>query len=118
SRAAVTNLLRLLALPEDVKTLLEKGEIEMGHARALLTLSEIQQVDATQQIRLKNLSVRDTEELVRRLQAPKIHMQSRPVDPDVQRLQNDLSQQIKLPVMIRYNAKGKGKIEIRYRNMV
>lgn len=117
SRAAVTNLLRLLALDDEVKTMLEKGEMEMGHARALLTLSESLQLEAAHQITLKGLSVRDTEELVRRMQLPKILEETRPADPDVQRLQHDLSQRIKLPVMIRYNAKGRGKIEIRYRNL-
>ncbi len=117
SRAAVTNLLRLLALQDDIKNMLEKNEIEMGHARALLTLSEEDQLSVARQIVLKGLSVRETEETVRRHQMPNIKKDVPPVDPDIQRLQQDLSQRIRLPVAISYNHKVQGKIQIRYRSI-
>src|SRR3990167_89261 len=118
SRTTVTNLLRLLNLPEKIKLLLASGELEMGHARALLTLTEELQLQAAQKIIEKKLSVRDTEALVQRLQSPKTITTSRPVDPDVQRLQQDLSHHLKLAVAIRHNARGRGKVVIRYRSLL
>lgn len=117
SRTNVTNMLRLLALSEEVKTMLERGELEMGHARALLVLPETLQVDAANQIVTKGLSVRDAEELARRLQSPTLPPSVKTIDPDILRLQNDLSHRFKVPVIVRCNASGKGKIEIRYRNL-
>lgn len=118
SRVAVTNLLRLLNLPEKIKLLLEAGDLEMGHARALLTLPEELQLQAAQQIIEKKLSVRETENLVRQLQTPDITPAARPIDPDVQRLQQDLSRHLKLAVAIRHNSKGRGKVVIRYRSLL
>ncbi len=117
SRATVTNLLRLLLLAEEVKVMLEHGDIEMGHARALLTLTAVAQVDAAQMIVDKGLSVRETEELVRRLQLPKLPAIPKTIDPDVKRLQQDLSSRLKLMVAIQCNTKGKGKLVIRYNNL-
>lgn len=117
SRATVTNLLRLLSLVDDVKKMLEHGDLEMGHARALLALSDALQVDAANTIVHKGLSVRDTEELVRRLQMPKLPDVPKSIDPDVKRLQQDLTTRLRLNVAIQCNAKGKGKIVIRYKNL-
>jgi ParB family chromosome partitioning protein len=117
SRTTVTNLLRLLQLAEEVKTMLEHGDIEMGHARALLSLPESVQVDAAQMIVDKNLSVRETEELVRRLQMPKLPEMPKSIDPDIKRLQQDLSSRLKMMVAIQCNNKGKGKLVIRYSNL-
>ncbi|MDR3490539.1 MAG: ParB/RepB/Spo0J family partition protein [Gammaproteobacteria bacterium] len=119
SRATVSNLLRLLALNEDVKAMLEIGDLEMGHARALLTLDNKLQLDAAEIIIAKGLSVRETEELVRRMQLPSELVQSmtKPVDPDIKRLQQDLTHRIRLPVVIHCNAKGKGKLVIQYSNI-
>lgn len=117
SRAAVTNLLRLLSLAEEVKTMLEHGDLEMGHARALLTLPESLQIEAAQTIINKTLSVRETEELVRRLQMPTLPDLPKPIDPDIKRLQQDLSSRLKLMVGIQCNAKGRGKLTIRYNNL-
>ncbi|MCD6039773.1 MAG: parB 1 [Gammaproteobacteria bacterium] len=117
SRAGVTNLLRLLTLTDEVRTLLEQGDIEMGHARALLTLPPDLQIDAARAIVNKKLSVRETEELVRRLQTPSLHGISKPLDPDVMRLQELLSNQLKLPVLVQHSKKGSGKIVIRYQNL-
>jgi len=119
SRATVSNLLRLLALNNDVKTMLELGDLEMGHARALLPLTDALQLEAAEMIIAKGLSVRETEELVRRLQLPAslIQTMSKPIDPDIKRLQQDLTHQIRLPVAIHCNARGKGKVVIQYSNM-
>jgi len=117
SRASVTNLLRLLTLTEEVRTMLEHGDIEMGHARALLTLPAVSQVDAAQMIVEKGLSVRETEELVRRLQMPNLPAMPKSVDPDIRRLQQDLANKLKLMVAINCNPKGKGKVVIRYGNL-
>lgn len=117
SRTSVTNLLRLLSLPDEIRTLLEHGDIEMGHARALLTLPEVSQLDAAQIIIERGLSVRDTEELVRRLQMPNLPEMPKSIDPDIKRLQQDLSTRLKLMVAINCNPKGKGKVVIRYNNL-
>jgi ParB family chromosome partitioning protein len=117
SRASVTNLLRLLSLAEEVRTLLENGDIEMGHARALLALPDISQMDAALMIVEKALSVRDTEELVRRLQLPNLPAMPKSIDPDIRRLQQDLANKLKLMVAINCNPKGKGKVVIRYSNL-
>jgi ParB family chromosome partitioning protein len=119
SRTTVTNLLRLLTLEEDVKLLLEQGELEMGHARALLSLSPTLQWEAAEAVVAKGLSVRETEELVRRLQLPSsvTQAQPKPVDPDVKRLQQDLTHRLRLQVAIQCGAKGKGKLVIRYNNL-
>lgn len=117
SRASVTNLLRLLTLTEEVRVMLEHGEIEMGHARALLTLTEKQQIDVAHAIINKNLSVRETEEIVRRLQLPQLPAVPKSMDPDVKRLQEDLSARLRMAVSVQYNAKGKGKVVFRYKNL-
>lgn len=117
SRASVTNLLRLLTLAEEVKTMLEHGDIEMGHARALLSLPEALQIEAAQNIINKGLSVRDTEELVRVLQLPKLPAMPKSIDPDIRRLQEDLANRLSLAVAIQCNPKGKGKVVIKYSDL-
>ncbi|MBX3708489.1 MAG: ParB/RepB/Spo0J family partition protein [Gammaproteobacteria bacterium] len=118
SRASVTNLLRLLALPEEVKNMLEQGLLEMGHARTLITLPESAQLEAAQLIVSRNLSVRETENLVRRLQSPPTNnIKQQHLDPDILHLQENLSKQLKLRVAIQCNAKGRGKLVIHYRSL-
>jgi ParB family chromosome partitioning protein len=120
SRATVTNLLRLLTLPEAIKSLLEQGVIEMGHARAIVALPEALQLQAIEIITTRRLSVRDTEQLVRRLQNETNTTPSnarKPLDPDIQKLQESLSKQLRMRVAIQCNAKGKGKLVIHYRNL-
>jgi len=119
SRTSVTNLLRLLALPEEVKTMLEQGLLEMGHARTLITLPESAQLETAHIIVNRNLSVRATEELVRRLQSPTLveNKTREALDPDLAHLQETLSKQLKLRVAIHCNAKGKGKLVIHYRSL-
>lgn len=117
SRTSVTNLLRLLSLPDEIKTMLDRGLLEMGHARTLLTLPAPSQIEVAELIIAKGLSVRETEHLVRRIQTPSKPQSSNPMDPDIERLQENLSRQLKLRVAIQYNAKGKGKLIIHYRNL-
>lgn len=117
SRASVTNLLRLLTLMPEVKTMLEQGDLEMGHARALLTLSAELQLEAAQTIANKGLSVREAEELARQLQLPQFTPTPKSIDPDVKRLQDDLSHRLRMGVSIQCGAKGKGKVVIRYNNL-
>ncbi len=117
SRTSVTNLLRLLTLSEEVRNMLEHGDIEMGHARALLTLPEPSQIEAAQQIVNKSLSVRETEELVRRMQLPNLPEMPKSIDPDIRRLQEDLSERLRLTVAIQHNTKGRGKVVIRYSDL-
>lgn len=118
SRASVTNLLRLLTLPEDIKAMLEKGELEMGHARTLLSLPESEQAKAAEIVISKHLSVRDTENLVRHLLAPSAtEKNKKPLDPDILHLQDRLTNQLKMKIKIQHNAKGKGKLVIHYRNL-
>ena len=116
SRSAVTNMLRLLELCDDVKRLLESRQLEMGHARALLTLSEQQQKWAAQQIIKSGLSVRGAESLVRRLQKAKTVLKPRQgqVDPDVRLLETELSEQLGAAVTIQQRKQGKGMLRIAY----
>ena len=117
SRTTVTNLLRLNNLNDDVKLLLEHGDIEMGHARALLALEGDVQNEAAQTVSGKGLTVRDTENLVRRLLEPAKEKTEAKADPDVQRLQSELSENLGAPVSIAHNAKGKGKLVINYSSL-
>lgn len=114
SRTTVTNLLRLNNLNEDVKTLLEHGDIEMGHARALLTLEGESQSEAAQTVANKGLTVRDTESLVRKIMQPKPEKAKPVEDPDVKSLENRLGENLGTTVAISHNAKGKGKLVINF----
>lgn len=116
SRSAVSNLLRLLQLPEPVQAMLHHGELEMGHARALLPLPVIDQMELAQRVAEKGLSVRDVERLVQRAQdgAASALRTARPQDPDVARLVETLSERIGAKVAIRHGTKGAGKITIEY----
>ena len=114
SRTTVTNLLRLNNLNEDVKLMLEHGDIEMGHARALLALQDQMQTDAAQIVSGKGMTVRDTENLVRRLLEPAKPKPEQKVDPDVKRLETQLSENLGAQVNIAHNAKGKGKVVINF----
>lgn len=120
SRTTVTNLLRLLALPNDVKQMLEKGLLEMGHARTLITLPDALQLETAQLIVSRGLSVRETEDMVRRLQTQNDEAtisSKKPIDPDIAHLQDRLSRQLKLKVAIQCNAKGRGKLVIHYKSL-
>lgn len=119
SRAAVSNLLRLLELDVDVRAMLERGELDMGHARALLGLSPPMQRQAAGEVVAKRLSARDTEVLVRRLKAPKksAGRTGKQVDPDVQRLENELSEQLGAAVRVRHGSSGRGSLIIEYASL-
>lgn len=114
SRAAVSNLLRLLELRDDVRRLLEDGEIEMGHARALLGLAGEPQSEAARVVVTRGLSARDTEALVRRMSKPATPRAEPAADPDVRRLQDDLSERLGAQVAIQHTRRGRGKLVIRY----
>ena len=114
SRAAVSNLLRLLELMQEVKDMIDMRLIEMGHARALLSLDDDLQVQAAREVVRKRLSVRETENLVRRLQQSKKQKGHRRVDPDILNLQNRLGEALGARVRIQHQASGKGKLVISY----
>jgi ParB family chromosome partitioning protein len=114
SRAAVSNLLRLLELMQEVKDMIDMRLIEMGHARALLSLDDDLQVQAAREVVRKRLSVRETENLVRRLQQSKKQKGQRRVDPDILRLQNRIGEALGARVHIQHQASGKGKLVISY----
>lgn len=116
SRAAVSNLLRLLELMQEVKDMIDMRLIEMGHARALLSLDEKLQVQAAREVVRKSLSVRDTENLVRRLMASIRKKGNRRADPDILSLQNRLGETLGARVKIQHLASGKGKLVIAYNN--
>jgi len=122
SRVTVTNLLRLITLTDEVRRMLERGDLEMGHARALLGLTENAQREAASHVVNKNLSVRQTEALVRNLhQQAEQEKEGSPVeikmDPDIRRLQDDLSEKIGVPVLVQHSAKGKGKLVLKYNSL-
>ncbi len=117
SRTTVTNLLRLNNLNEDVKLLVEHGDIEMGHARALLALEGEAQSAAAQTVSGKGLTVRDTEKLVRKLLEPAKPKAEKKLDPDVQGLITRLSESLGAQVNIDHNAKGKGKLVINFNDL-
>ena len=114
SRTTVTNLLRLNNLNDDVKLLVEHGDIEMGHARALLALDGDKQSEAANVVSGKGLTVRDTEKLLKKLLDPEKPKQGKQIDPDVQNLMTRLSENLGAPVTIDHNAKGKGKLVISF----
>lgn len=116
SRAAVSNLLRLLSLNPDVRKLLENGDLEMGHARALLTLSGDAQSKAARDVAARGLSVRETEQLVNRSKdsSAKAKPKVAEMDPNIQRLQNELAEKLGAPVAVQHASTGKGKVVINY----
>ena len=125
SRSAVSNLLRLLDLPQAVRPLIEKRELEMGHARALLSLTNARQLtEVAGLVAKKGLSVRETEALVRRLlarlaagESERSGRGSAERDPDISRLENDLADKLGAKVELVHGAKGKGKLVISYHSL-
>jgi len=117
SRTTVTNLLRLNNLNNDVKILLEHGDIEMGHARCLLALEGEAQSDAARLAVAKALTVRETEKLVRSILEPVPAKEITEKDPDVKQLEQQLAENLGAKVEINYNKKGKGKLVISYTNL-
>jgi len=119
SRAAVSNLLRLLELSDPVKDLVEKRAIEMGHARALLALANpLQQSEIAAQVAGKGLSVRETEAWVKRLQsAAPAKTASTARDPNIKKLESDLADKLGAKVQFQHAASGKGKLVINYNSL-
>jgi ParB family chromosome partitioning protein len=122
SRAAVSNLLRLLELSDKVKPLLESRQIEMGHARALLSIEDkARQFDAAQQVVKNGLSVRATERLVRRLHARQAgttpNKAQPPMNADVRRLEVEITGKLGAKTQIDHTGKGSGRIVIAYNSL-
>ena len=117
SRTTVTNLLRLNNLNAEVKTLLEHGDIEMGHARALLALQNDEQTTTARTVVAKELTVRETEALIKKIQSPEKAKEEKVKDPDTKSLEQNLSEKLGSQVTISHNAKGKGKLVISYTNL-
>ena len=118
SRTNVTNLLRLLTLPNSIKTLLEQGLIEMGHARTLITLPENLQMEAAKAIMDHGYSVRETEEWVKRMQLSKASSgkTEKTLYPELKRIEEQLAKRLKLKVAIRALSASKGKLIIHYKS--
>ena len=118
SRVAVTNLLRLLELQPEVKALLDAGQFEMGHARALLALQGAKQVEIAKLVAQRQLSVRDTERLIKQvLENTNVEIPAFKSSPDVVRLERRLADTLGAKVAIRYNRSGKGKLVIEYNSL-
>ena len=116
ARTTVSNLLRLNQLHDDVKQALNEGQMDMGHARALLALSPKQQPVIAKKIIQGQLTVRETEALVKDILNPKAPTQSQEIDYDRLRLNQHLSEQLGAVVKIKGSSKGKGSIEIFFHN--
>ncbi|SJN11358.1 Chromosome (plasmid) partitioning protein ParB [Halomonas citrativorans] len=120
SRTQVANLLRLLALDPEVQTLLERGDLDMGHARALLSLNSVQQRQVAHEVVNNDLTVRSTEALVKKVQASQ-SVEKTPSRPnktaDVSRLETQLGELLGAPVSIDHGNRGKGKVTIRYTSL-
>ncbi len=118
SRVSVSNLLRLIGLPEEIKTLLSHGDLEMGHARALLGLPAERQVEGARHVVARGLTVRQTEALVRQWLSDKpVPKAETKADPDISRLEQRLAERLGSPVQIRHGARGKGQLVIRYSSL-
>ena len=117
SRAMVSNLLRLLDLQAEVKTLLAKGLIEMGHARALLALEDNVQIEAANKVVKQGLTVRATEKLIKSLGNEKTTTVAKTQDADTLRLQTELSEKTGAKVIINHQQSGKGKLVFNYTSL-
>ena len=119
SRAAVSNLMRLLELNSDVRGLVESGALEMGHARALLAIGGARQSQVASEVVAHGLSVRDTEALVKRILNPKTASGAGESagDPDVQRLERELKEQLGARVEIKARSRGRGALVIHYTSL-
>jgi ParB family chromosome partitioning protein len=117
SRPAASNLLRLLQLTAAVQDMLMSGQLDMGHARALLPLTGAQQVAVAQRIVQKGLSVREAEQLVQQIVNPPKKSADKPVDRDLLRLEEDLADGLGANVQIRTNKKGAGKVTIEFNSL-
>jgi len=117
ARTTVSNLLRLLSLADPIKELIQQGQIDMGHARAILTLKAKDQIAVAQIVIEKGLSVRQTEQLVREWSEPKPEKEKAQISPDIEQLTQKLSERFGANVKIDHNQKGKGKMVIHYHSL-
>ncbi len=117
SRPAASNLLRLLQLTGAVQEMLMTGKLDMGHARALLPLTNAQQIAVAQRIVQKGLSVREAEQLVQQILQPPKSPPEKAIDRDVLRLQEDLADSLGASVQVRTNKKGAGKVTIEFTSL-
>ncbi len=117
ARATVSNLLRLLSLSEPVKDFMQQGLLDMGHARAILTLKVSEQMKVADMVIEKSLSVRQTEQLVREWNTPKQEKQKHPLSADLEQLTQRLSERFAADVKVDYNKHGKGKLVIHYHSL-
>jgi len=117
SRTTVSNLLRLNNLNDEVKTFLENGDIEMGHARALLALEGDIQTSAAQTVAAKELTVRETEGLIKKIQNPVAEKEQVEKAIDTINMEQGLADKLGAKVTINHNKKGKGKLVISYANL-
>ena len=118
SRSSVSNTLRLLDLNRDVRALVEQGELDMGHARALLALSGAEQSETAAEVVRRGLSARETEKLVRsKAKGETAACGPRARDPDVVRLETDLAERLGAKVRIDHKAKGRGSLTIHYSSL-
>ena len=116
SRSTVSNLLRLNLLNEDVKRLVEHGDLEMGHARALLALNGAVQTELARQVAQKGMTVRDTEKMVQRLLAPREERPVQAPQPDLLRWEKDVSQRLGIAAKFVAAGKEKGKLVLNFHN--
>ena len=114
SRTTVTNLLRLNHLHNEVKTFLGNGDIEMGHARALLALDDDLQAEAAGIVASKELTVRETEALIKSIKNPEVKKITKAKDQESINIEKDLTEKLGLKVSVSHNEKGKGKLIISY----
>ena len=117
SRSAVTNLLRLLTLHVKVQEMLMQNSIDMGHARALIALNGAKQITAAEQIAQKGLSVREAEQLVKRINSPPRKSAAKSIDADVARLQEEVSETLGATVKIQPGKNGAGVVKIHYASL-
>ena len=121
SRSAVSNLLRLMNLAGPVQTMLMAGDIDMGHARALLAVDAASQISLANQVIARRLSVRETEKLVTRTMeensAPAAEARQKEKPGDIVRLEEELSDKLATPVVFRMGAKGKGQMIIDFADL-
>jgi ParB family chromosome partitioning protein len=119
SRSAVTNLMRLASLEPEVQQLLERGDLELGHAKCLLALEGAKQINAARTVAGVNMTVRQTEALVKKLQSgdkakPEADQSN---SPDIKHLEDQISEKIGAPVQIQHSAKGAGKLIFKYNSV-
>ncbi|MCH2004113.1 ParB/RepB/Spo0J family partition protein [Acinetobacter ursingii] len=117
ARTTVSNLLRLLSLDDAIKNLMQEGQLDMGHARAILALKAKDQMGVAKIVIEKSLSVRQTEQLVREWNEPKQDKPQVVISPDIEQLTQKLSERFGANVKIDHNKQGKGKLVIHYHSL-